>query len=81
MTLVVVVGNPKPASRTLDAATNVASRLAGRPADVVIDLVELGPALLTSGDDEVARAVGQVQAAGARGRSRRRPTRPAIRGS
>ena len=65
MTFVVVVGNPKPASRTLDAATKVAARLAGTPADVVIDLVELGPRLLTWGDEDVARAVAQVQAASA----------------
>jgi FMN reductase len=65
MTIVVVVGNPRPASRTLEAATKVAARLAGRPADVVIDLAGLGPRLLSPGDDEVVRAVAQVQEASA----------------
>jgi FMN reductase len=64
MTAAVVVGNPKPASRTLDAATRVAERLAGRPADLVLDLVELGPGLLGWGDEAVGRAVEQVKQAG-----------------
>src|SRR5258706_352547 len=38
MTVAVVVGNPKPASRTLAAAELVAQRLAGAPADLVIDV-------------------------------------------
>ena len=63
MTAAVVVGNPKAASRTLDAATKVAERLAGRPADLVLDLVELGPGLLGWGDEAVGRAVAQVQQA------------------
>ena len=63
MTAAVVVGNPKPASRTLDAATRVAERLAGRPADLVLDLVELGPGLLGWGDEAVGRAVASVQEA------------------
>jgi FMN reductase len=63
VTVAVVVGNPKPGSRTLDAATKVADRVAGRPADVVLDLVELGPGLLGWGDDAVGRAVAQVQEA------------------
>jgi FMN reductase len=65
MTFAVVVGSPKPASRTLDAATKIAARLTGGPADVVIDLAELGPRLLTWGDEEVARCVTQVQGASA----------------
>jgi FMN reductase len=63
VTFAVVVGNPKPASRTLDAAAKVAARLTDRAADVVIDLADFGPRLLTWGDDEVARAIAQVQAA------------------
>jgi FMN reductase len=63
MTAAVVVGNPKAASRTLDAATKLAERLGGRPADLVLDLVELGPGLLGWGDEAVARAVEQVQQA------------------
>ena len=65
MTIAVVVGNPKPASRTLDAATKVATRLTGQPPDVVIDLAELGPRLLSFGNEEVSRAIADVQAASA----------------
>jgi FMN reductase len=43
---VVVVGNPKPASRTRQAAELVAERLTGAPPATVIELAELGPALL-----------------------------------
>ena len=63
MTVAVVVGNPKPASRTLDAATKVAELLGGGPAELVLDLVELGPGLLGWGDEAVGRAVEQVQQA------------------
>ncbi len=63
MTIAVVVGNPKPRSRTYDAAHLVAERLAGRPADLSIDLTELGPALLDWADPEIAALVAAVQAA------------------
>ena len=65
MRMVVVVGNPKPASRTLDAACSIAQQLAGQPADVVIDVVELGAGLLGWGDEAVAQAVAEVQGADA----------------
>ena len=65
MSFAVVVGNPKPASRTLDAATTLAERLSGRPADVVIDLVDLGPGLLGWGDEAVGKAVAAVQGSSA----------------
>ena len=65
MNLAVVVGNPKPASRTLEAATNVATRLTGVAPNVVIDVVELGAGLLGWGDAGVATAVDQVQTADA----------------
>ena len=65
MTIAVVVGNPKPASRTLDAATKIATRLVDRPPDLVIDLVDLGPGLLGWGDEAVGKAVADVQAADA----------------
>jgi len=42
----------------------VAERLGGRPADLVLDLVELGPGLLGWGDEAVGRAVASVQEAG-----------------
>lgn len=58
----VVVGNPKPRSRTLDAAVRLASALTGGPPDVVVDLAQLGPGLLGWGDPEVASAVERVAA-------------------
>src|SRR6266545_5776040 len=61
MSIAVVTGNPKPASRTLAAAVLVAEQLGGSPPDVVIDLVELGPGLLGWGDPAVTAAVESVQ--------------------
>ncbi|WP_054815473.1 NADPH-dependent FMN reductase [Nocardia arizonensis] len=60
MAVTVVVGNPKPASRTLDAAKLVAEGL--RPdADIeVIDLVSLGAGLLGWGDPAVTTAAHTV---------------------
>jgi FMN reductase len=58
----VVCGNPKPASRTLAAAVDVATRIAGQPPTTVIDLVDLGPALLGWGDPAVTAAVDAVGA-------------------
>ena len=56
----VVVGNPKPASRTLSAATYVARELTGAEPDLVVDLAALGPAVLDWSDEAVARLVEQV---------------------
>lgn len=42
----VVVGNPKPASRTLAAATLLTQELTGREPDLVVDLAVLGGELL-----------------------------------
>jgi FMN reductase len=58
--IVVVVGNPQPASRTrtaAEAAADVLVRLAGEPAPPVevVELAEVGPALLAWGDPEVDR--------------------------
>ena len=61
-TVAVVVGNPKPQSRTLAAATYVAQELVGHP-DLVVDLAELGPALLDWADPDVTDLVKQVGAA------------------
>jgi FMN reductase len=58
----VVVGNPKPESRTLAAALRVAHELGGEP-DLVVDLATLGPALLDWSDETVADLVKQVGAA------------------
>ena len=53
--VVAVVGNPKPASRTRRAAELVAERVTGA-APTVIELAELGPALLGWGDSAVGAA-------------------------
>lgn len=65
MSVGVVVGNPKPASRTLDAARRLASRLGDGPAAPVIDLTELGAALVQPGAPAVAEAVAAVREAAA----------------
>jgi FMN reductase len=54
--VVAVVGNPKPGSRTRGAAELVAERLTGAPASTVIELADLGPALLAGGDPAVDAA-------------------------
>lgn len=59
MTTAVVVGNPKPNSRTLHAATYLAGRLTGEP-DLVVDLATLGNAILDWSDAHVADLVRQV---------------------
>jgi len=61
MSVTVLVGNPKPRSRTYEAAHIVAERLAGRKADRTIDLTDLGPALLDWSDGAVAELVTAVQ--------------------
>jgi FMN reductase len=60
VSVAVVCGNPKPKSRTLEAALFVAERLCGAPADLVLDLVDMGPRLLTWGDPSVSAAVESV---------------------
>jgi FMN reductase len=62
MSVTILVGNPKPRSRTYQAAELVAEKLTGRPPDLAIDLVDFGPALLDWVDPEVAKAVAAVQA-------------------
>ena len=59
----VVVGNPKAHSRTRAAATYVATELAGREPDLVVDLAELGTALLDWQDPRVVELVAEVGAA------------------
>jgi FMN reductase len=65
MNVAVVAGNPKPDSRTLEAATRVATRLGDEPPSVVIDVVKLGAGLIGWGDPGVAEAVAKIQAASA----------------
>ncbi|MPQ97086.1 NADPH-dependent oxidoreductase [Modestobacter sp. I12A-02628] len=62
MTVTVVAGNPKPDSRTLDAARLLAEALCGRPADASVDVITLGPGLLGWGDAGVEAAVATVSA-------------------
>ena len=62
MQVAVVTGNPKPASRTLEAAVMVAEMLSGAPPEVVVDVIELGSGLLGWGDPAVSAAVQSVRA-------------------
>jgi FMN reductase len=57
----VVVGNPKRQSRTLEAGILVAQKLTGAAPDLVLDLVDLGPALLELGSAGAAAAVQSVR--------------------
>ena len=61
MRTVVVVGNPKPGSRTRTAGERLAQALGGDTD--TIELSELGPGLLGWGDPGVADAVAKVQSA------------------
>jgi FMN reductase len=60
MIVTVVAGNPKPNSRTLDAARHVAESLTGQAPTSEIDVVTLGPSLLGWGDETVKAAVEVV---------------------
>jgi FMN reductase len=59
----VVVGNPKPASRTLAATIHLTRELTGADPDLVVDLATVGPALLDWSSPEVADLVTRVGAA------------------
>ena len=63
MVTAVVVGNPKPASRTLAAAHHVARELTGNEPDLVVDIATLGPGVLDWSDAEVTQLVEDVGAA------------------
>jgi FMN reductase len=58
----VVVGNPKPESRTLEAGVHLARELVGEP-DLVVDLATLGASVLDWSDPHVTGLVGEVGAA------------------
>jgi FMN reductase len=60
---IAVVGNPKPRSRTRSAAELVVEKLTGAPPDRVIDVVDLGAALLGWGDPAVTEAVAALRSA------------------
>lgn len=57
MTTTVLVGNPKPRSRTWEAAHRVVRELTGSEPDTAVDLADFGPALLDWSDAAVAQAV------------------------
>jgi FMN reductase len=63
MTVAIVVGNPKPRSRTFEVAALVVEGLTGQRPDLAIDLVDLGAALLDWQSAEVAETIASVQAA------------------
>jgi FMN reductase len=56
----VLVGNPKPASRTLAAARHIARELTGTDPGVVVDVIALGNGLLGRGDPDVSAALAAV---------------------
>jgi FMN reductase len=62
VTVAIVVGNPKPRSRTFQAANLVAEKLTGAPADFVVDLADVGEALLDWSSPQVAAIVNEVAA-------------------
>lgn len=59
----VVVGNPRPGSRTLAAASHLARELTGAEPDLVVDLAAVGAALLDWSDPTVAALVEEVGSA------------------
>ena len=59
----VVVGNPKPRSRTHAAAVHLATEIAGSAPELVVDLADLGAGLLDWSDAGVDALVEQVRAA------------------
>jgi FMN reductase len=61
MKTAVLVGNPKAKSRTLEAGVLVAKKLTGAEPDAVLDLVELGPALLEWDNAKVKTAIETVR--------------------
>lgn len=62
MQTVVVVGNPRTKSRTRDAGVRLAGLL-GAPDPEVLEVIDLGPALLGWGDPSVKAAVQRVAGA------------------
>ena len=57
----VVVGNPKPASRTFQAAVHVVEQLTGAAPELAVDLAAFGSGLLDWSDGEVGAAVEAVR--------------------
>jgi FMN reductase len=63
LSVAVLVGNPKRRSRTYEAALLVAERLTGVPADIVVDVADLGPGVLDWADETSTGAVESVRSA------------------
>ena len=61
MRTAVIVGNPKAKSRTLEAGLLVVKKLTGAEPNAVLDLVELGPALLDWDNAKVKTAIETVR--------------------
>lgn len=61
--VVVLVGNPRPGSRTATAALRVAEVLDPGATPVLVDLAAFGPAVLDPDDAEVTAATARVAAA------------------
>ncbi|MCW2527461.1 MAG: NADPH-dependent fmn reductase [Pseudonocardiales bacterium] len=61
MSTTIIVGNPKPQSRTFEAANLVAQRLTGGAPDLSLDLTTFGAALLDWSDEGVKDAIAAVQ--------------------
>jgi FMN reductase len=59
MKIAVIVGNPKPNSKTLEAATLLARQIGHEP-HLVVDLATLGAKLLEFGDPEVAKHIEAI---------------------
>src|SRR4029077_6460340 len=57
----VVVGNPKPRSRTYRAALLVATQLSGSAPGLVVDIADLGAGLLDPADPAATQAVDAVR--------------------
>jgi FMN reductase len=61
ITTAVVVGNPKPQSRTYEAAKLVVGQLTGREPDLSIDLVDFGASLLDWSSARVAESISSIE--------------------
>jgi FMN reductase len=57
----ILVGNPKPQSRTLQAAVLVAKRLTDSEPQLITDAVDLGSGLLEFGNARVVESIGAIQ--------------------
>jgi len=61
MSTAIVVGNPKPQSRTYEAARFLVEQLTGEQPDAAVDLIDFGAALLDWSDPAVGAAITTVK--------------------